>query len=225
MALILKRREIPIVLTAFFALYMMIAYHLTLPWLSETSQFTKDLQTFSQILGVMALGLGYIAIVRLHVGYIARRVKHPQHWLWSVWLLIVLAIVTIIGLPLGSLGVRSSQLRFFYDSILLPMRGAMYAVVSFYIASAAYRVFLARNREAAVMLGCSFIVMLTNAPVGELLGSWVGDLGSWLLKVPCMAGERALSICAGFGSLVLAWRMITGRETGYLRGAREGGAE
>ena len=225
MALILRRREIPILLTAFFALYMMIAYHSDLPWLSEKTQLTTDLQTLAQILSVMALGLGYIAIARLHVGYISRRVKHPQHWFWSLWLLVVLAVTTIVGLPWFGFGVRGAPLRFVYDSILLPMRGAMYAIVSFYIASAAYRVFLARNREAAVMLGCSFVIMLTNAPVGELLGTWVGDLGSWLLKAPCMAGERALAICAGFGSLVLAWRMITGRETGYLRGAGEGRGE
>jgi hypothetical protein len=224
LSLILKRREIPIALTAFFALYMMIAYHLNLPWLSEQSQMTIDIQTFSQILGVMALGLGYIAIAKLHIGYISKRVRHPQHWVWSVWLLIVLAATTIVGLPWGSFGMRSSQMTYMYQSILLPMRGAMYAIVAFYIASAAYRVFLARNREAAVMLGCSFVIMLTNAPIGELLGTWIGDLGSWLLKVPCMAGERALAICAGFGSIVLAWRMITGRETGYLRGS-EGGRE
>ena len=223
MALILKRREIHILLTAFFALYMMFAYQLDTPWISEKTQLTKDIQTFSQILYVMALGLGYIAIVRLHGGYIAKRVKHPQHWIWSAWLLVVLAIVTVIGLPWFGLGMRSAQITFFYQSVLLPLRGAMYAVVSFYIASAAYRVFLARNKEAAVMLGCSFIIMLTNAPVGELLGPWIGQLGTWLLSVPCMAGERALAICAGLGSVVLAWRMITGRETGYLRGSEGGG--
>jgi len=225
MAAILRRREIPIALTAFFALYMMIVYHFDYPWFSENSQLTKDIQDFARILGIMALGLGYIAIVRLHGGYIARRVKHPQHWFWSLWLLIVLTITTIVGLPIGNFGMRSVQLQYVYNSILMPMRGAMYAVVAFYIASAAYRVFLARNKEAAVMLILASIMMLTNAPVGELLGEWVGATGSWLLTVPSMGGNRGLRICGALGSLVLAWRMITGRETGYLRGAVEGAGE
>ena len=146
MSVILKRREIPIALTAFFALYMMIAYHSGLPWLSEKAQLTIDIQTFAQILNVMALGLGYIAIMRLHAGYVIRRAKHPQPWQWSLWLLLVLAVTTIVGLPWGNFGVLSEPLQFIFSSILLPMRGAMYAVVSFYMASAAYRVFLARNK-------------------------------------------------------------------------------
>jgi len=223
MSVILKRREIPIALTAFFALYMMIAYHSGLPWLSEKAQLTVDIQTFAQILNVMALGLGYIAIMRLHAGYVIRRVKHPQPWQWSLWLLLVLAITTVVGLPWGNFGVRSEPLQFIFKSILLPMRGAMYAVVSFYMASAAYRVFLARNKEAAVMLAGTFVVMLTNAPIGELLGAWVGDLGTWLLTVPSMGGMRGIRICGALGTLILAWRMITGRETGYLRGAAEEG--
>jgi len=223
MSVILKRREIPIALTAFFALYMMIAYHFSLPWMSENAQLTVDIQTFAQILNVMALGLGYIAITRLHAGYIIRRVKHPQSWHWSLWLLLVLAITTIVGLPWGNFGVRSEPLQFIFSSILLPMRGAMYAVVSFYMASAAYRVFLARNKEAAVMLAGAFVVMLTNAPVGELLGAWVGNLGTWLLAVPSMGGMRGIQICGALGTLILAWRMITGRETGYLRGSTEEG--
>jgi len=218
MSVILRRREIPIALTAFFALYMMVAYHFGLPWMSEKAKLTVDIQTFAQILNVMALGLGYIAIARLHGGYFVRRVMHPQPWYWSLWLLLVLAMTTIVGLPWGNFGVRSDQLQFIFSSILLPMRGAMYAVVSFYIASAAYRVFLARNKEAAVMLAGSFVVMLTNAPIGELLGAWVGNLGTWLLTVPSMGGMRGIRICGGLGSLILAWRMITGRETGYLRG-------
>lgn len=104
----------------------------------------------------------------------------------------------------------------FFDGLFVPLGAAMFSLLGFYIASAAYRAFRVRSFESALMMGAALLVIFGQIPF-RLFGSsetaqslylLLPDIRLWLLSVPNSAAFRAISIGAGVASLVLAFRML-----------------
>ena len=89
------------------------------------------------------------------------------------------------------------------------------------IASAAYRSFRARSREAAVLLVAAMIVMMGRVPLGEFILPVSGDLSAWILNVLNAAVRRAILIGVSLGAVALSFKIIFGVERSYLGGGRE----
>ena len=78
-----------------------------------------------------------------------------------------------------------------YNFMMVPLQGTMFAILAFFIASAAYRSFRARSREAAVLLIAAVIVMMGRVPLGEYLIPLSGDLSQWILeRAECVGAAR-----------------------------------
>ena len=83
----------------------------------------------------------------------------------------------------------------------------MFALLAFYVASAAYRAFRIRSLESALMMLAAILVMLGQIP----FGLWISDdlplVRLWLLEVPNSAAFRAIAIGSGVAGLIMAFRM------------------
>jgi uncharacterized membrane protein len=105
--------------------------------------------------------------------------------------------------------------------MMVPLQGTMFAILALFIASAAYRSFRARSREAAVLLIAAVIVMMGRVPLGEYLIPLSGDLSQWILNVLNASVRRAILIGVSLGTVALSIKIIFGMERSYLGGGKE----
>jgi hypothetical protein len=108
-----------------------------------------------------------------------------------------------------------------YNFMMVPLQGTMFAILAFFIASAAYRSFRARSREAAVLLIAAIIVMMGRVPLGEYLVPISGDITQWILNVLNASVRRAILIGVSLGAVALSLKIIFGVERAYLGGGKE----
>ena len=103
----------------------------------------------------------------------------------------------------------------------------MFSLLAFFIASAAYRAFIARTIESNLLLVAAILVMLGNTSIGSFLTGWLPEslkflhlphIKEFIMRYPNTAGQRAIMIGAGLGIIGSSLRIILGIERSYLGG-------
>lgn len=106
-----------------------------------------------------------------------------------------------------SVSKRSFELIF--NGFFAPLGSAMFSLLAFYIAAAAYRSFRIRSFEAFLMMTAAIVVMLGQIPHGPLyIYEGLPDIRLWLLKNISTPAFRAIyfgSIIAGLSMAIRMW--------------------
>ncbi len=188
----------------------------------------RNFASWFNIMAVFAFVLGAASLLRVHGEKVRRR---GRDWLYSLATLVSFAGVLAVGLAKtggapglqGEFSAADSHLGIVLKSVYTPLYAAIFSLLAFFVASAAYRAFRIRNREAAVMLGAALIVLLGRTPFGHLLTGWLPPpfewlradrLSLWIMTVPNTAGQRAILIGIGLGVVSLSLRVLLGLERG-----------
>jgi len=112
-------------------------------------------------------------------------------------------------------GLENSMFRVFFDYILIPILATMFSLLAFFIASAAYRSFRARNVLASLLLVAALLVMMRFNP--WIPGAeQVARASNWLMNVPNLAAQRAIVVGVGLGMVATALKVVLGIERGYM---------
>jgi fermentation-respiration switch protein FrsA (DUF1100 family) len=156
--------------------------------------------------------MGAINLTRIHASNIRRR---RNYWMASVVLLVALYGYIFLGIYETTQG---EHFDWIYMNILEPINTTMFALIAFYIASAAYRAFRVRSAEATVLLVAGIIVMLARAPIGEAIWSQFPVIGSWIMDIPNTAAMRAIGLGASLGGYATLIRVLLGLERSHLGG-------
>ena len=142
-----------------------------------SEQLLTTVTKWLQIIGGFALVLGITSLFHVHAAKIRRK---EAGWAYSLVLYVGMLGTIIVGLwNNGKESIDGVDLVRL--GLLLYARaaaGTMFAILAFFIASAAYRSFRARSREAAVLLVAAVIVMMGRVPLGEYILPLSGDLSS-----------------------------------------------
>ena len=215
---VLKRIEIPIALTVIATLLQVIPYYLDIPVLEDTAATAANAVL---IIVAAATLIGVISIIQVHGKRIQRQ---AEGWYYSVLVVGFAVVMILAGLPLPEfgLGVNNSVYDWLFTNVQTPLGGTMYSILAFFITSAAFRAFRARNLEASIVLVAGTIMVMGNSPMIAFYAPAIKNLGLWIREVPNMATFRGVMIGAALGSIALAVRTLMGIERGYLRG---GGGE
>lgn len=189
---------------------------------------SEDLLIWSSIIGGFTFLLGAISITRLNLQSVMRRKAGWGYNLVTVigvFTMLVPALIPSSWLPASLVGLNGRGAGSIYDFqfiyIFTPMSQTMFAVLAFYIASAAYRAFRARSTEATLLLLTASLVMLWRVPMGEALLRQVSDslpeaINTYVMGGVSMAVQRGIIIGAALGAASMSLRILLGIERTYL---------
>ena len=202
------RRQIPIVVCFVFGIFMLVQFFVPHPVFTKGYQNVLD---WMQIIFVFALLVGALSFLILHLDKIS---KQQKGWGYNLVALAGLAAMVFLGFFKGIQ--KDSPFLWVFDNLQVPMQSTMFSLLAFFVASAAYRGFRARNLEAAVLLLSGLLLILGRVPIGEMLSSKIPEAATWVLSVPSMAARRGILIGIGLGSIATSLRIIIGIERTYL---------
>jgi hypothetical protein len=201
---------------------------------------TPTIQPVSDFIFIVfgwTVGLGLISLVLVHG---KRLVKGRDGWYNSLAFFLALLAIVITGFwtqmggaaiphgqEWGGLARATTLYTSLYNGLLLNLDAAMFSLLAFYIASAAYRAFRVRTVEAALLMIAAFVVMLGFVEFGVMLTSWIDPhsfwaffrlekLASWILNNLNMPAYRAVGLGVAVGSLAMAMRLWLSLERGVF---------
>jgi hypothetical protein len=174
-------------------------YEFYVPW-------ARAMSPFGMLLGVMSLSM-------MHSAKIKRRAPKWQYSYFFFGGFIVTSLAGFIG------GTQKGGLyMWLFENMQMPMSATMFALLAFYMASAAYKAFRARSPEATVLLVAAIVVMLAQVPLGVKISKYLPDISQWILDVPNLASKRGIMLGVGLGSVATTLKIMLGIERSYLGG-------
>jgi hypothetical protein len=182
------------------------------------AKLVDSVRTTALVIAAFALGVGAISLCMLHGKKISTGHKDAPY---SAVLLAGLGITIVVGLFFTG-KTSSATYRFIFARILTAAESSFFSMLCYYIVSAAYRAFRARNLDAAIFLVSGTLVMLGNVPVGAVIWSKFPAIGTWIMNVPNTAAMRGILLGAALGFMATSLRIIIGLERSHF-GVSEGG--
>lgn len=219
------RRFVPLTILAIVGTVLIVSV-----FIPPMENLGEDFTLFFDIIAVFAFFLGGGNLVRIHFTKLYRR---KADWGFSIVTLVGFFFMLAVGLfkiqnPGGiaaDVTAAGSWFQETFNYVINPLQSTMYALLAFFVASASYRAFRAKNREATLLLVAAFIILLGRTPFGVMLTSWVPEswsilqipnLAVWIMNSPNLAGQRAIIIGIGLGVVSMSLRLILGIERSYL---------
>jgi hypothetical protein len=214
------KRTLPLAVTFLTGMLMVIAFLIPHPPLGGLQD--RFLNWYLIVVGFTML-LGVHSLVRMHLRKLS---KKQSGWGYSLVLLLTLVLTVAVGVW-SWIGWRSiihpvAPFMYIYTHLIIPLQATMFALLAFFIASAAYRAFRARTVDATLLLIAAGIVMLGRVPVGTYLTRafphflQLPVVADWIMDIPQLAAKRGILIGAYLGAVAMSLRIILGIERTYL---------
>jgi len=213
------RREIPILIAIVVGFVYVIAFFVPHPPLNKFQDWGND---WIQIIAGFAILLGVLNLLKTSLEKIYKKSKG---WGYAVIIILGFLIMAIAGLYEGrDYQNPGTSFYYIYFNIFFPLNSTMFAILAFFVASASYRAFRARNKEATLLLLAAIFLMLGRTPLGDYLSSWLPlewqlkNIADWIMDFPQTAGQRAIMIGIALGIISTSLRVITGLERTFVGG-------
>jgi len=192
----------------------------------------QNFSIYFDLIAVFAFILGGGNLLKIHGNKIWRRARDWKYSIVTVAGFMIMLIVGAfkIGGPPGLTGdvaAEGTWFKFMYDSIFVPLQSTMFSLLAFFVASASYRAFRAKTKEATILLVAAFIILIGRTPLGHYMTAWlpqplqflhIPNLSNWILSFPNMAGQRAIMIGIALGIISTSLKLVLGIERSYLGG-------
>lgn len=221
------KRSVPLFITFLVGTVLIISFFIPH---KPFGQLGEDFSVFFDIISVFAFVLGGGNLLRIHGEKISGL---KSGWGFSAVCVFGFILTLVVGLfkignPWGIQGDLTEQGSTFYgiyEYAFKPLGATMFALLAFYVASASYRAFRAKNLEATILLVSAFVILLGRTFLGAVLTDWLPDslaflkvpnLANWIMATPNLAGQRAIMIGISLGIISTSLKLILGIERSYL---------
>lgn len=226
------KRTIPVVIASGTGLVMIAAF-----FVPPAQPWQQMVEKWFTILSAVAFLTGGASLLLHHL----KRISAQQAgWGYSAVTVAAFLITLVVGLlkvgvptppqfPAhpwsGSYQEEGSAIAWLFEYVYLPITSTMFALLAFYVASAAFRAFRAKNTEALLLLATAFLILLsrqTGAAAGDAWDPWslfqfgMGAATATVKDVIMTAGQRAIMIGIALGVAATSLRILLGLDRSYL---------
>ena len=225
------KRMVPLWITALGGFVLIFSY-----FIPETESWGEVAAIWFDVLAAIAFVLGGGNLLKIHLKKTSDR---GPGWGYSAICLSAFLIMLFVGLfkigasPSeqnpdyawsGSYREYGTPFAWLYEYAFKPLTASMFAMLAFYVASAAFRAFRAKNVEAILLLGTAFIILLGQS-AGSYLTSWIPDefsglrlnnLTVYIMQTFTTAGNRAIMIGIALGIASTSLKVLLGVDRSYL---------
>ncbi len=194
--------RVPFAVLLVLGLFWVVQYYVPHPMVKQPAElmlrWKQPLNAF-----VIFLALGGLATFHLR-----RVVRRERRFGYSAVTLVSMASMILAGL-IGGIQ-PGSVFADWFQHLITPIESTMFALLTFFIASAAFRAFRARTAGATVLLVSAAVVMLGLIPAVEDAVPPLARVASFLLDYPNTAAKRAILIGVALGAITVALKTILG---------------
>src|SRR5262245_54930369 len=157
------RREIPLLLTGIAGVFMVLGFFIPLHWVQDGQ---NEVQAYGPILIAASWRLGIMNLFRINLLQLSRRERD-----WPYKLILLICMVGMFGsgmlhpfnLDVNDTG-PGTVYEWLFTGIFSPLQASMFALLAFFIASAAFRAFRIRTFEALLLAVAGILVMFGRVP-------------------------------------------------------------
>jgi hypothetical protein len=230
--MIMLKRTIPILIASFVGFLLVIS-----KFSPPFKEWENSVKTWFDILAAFAFVLGGGNLMLNHLKKINER---KAGWGYSVITIAAFAITLLAGFSKfavppnsqypdhawsGDFMAEGSGFWWIFNYVYFPLTATMFASLAFYISSAAFRAFRAKNVEASLLLMTAVTVLLAQTSNGALLTEWLpGDLDMFklesikevLINLFNTLGTRAIMIGIALGVVSTSLKVLLGVDQSYL---------
>lgn len=229
--MIFKRATIPLIMVFAMGLLGFALQYIPHP---DSGKITDEIASWFKIIGGFGMFIGAYSLLHMHITRIRRKVAG---WGYSIFVFIGAAFMIVVGLtnsgygPMKDMSPQESanQLVLFdwgYDNIFVPCSATIFSILAFFMASAAFRTFRAKNFAAALLLISALIVMFGRVPVSEAFSNWAffghkevfTTATDIIMEGPNLAAKRGIMLGISLGAISQSLRILFGIERSYLGG-------
>jgi hypothetical protein len=232
-------KSVPVAIASLVGILMIVAYFspVLLPW----RQTAED---WYSIIAAIAMMYGGINLCIHHLKKISDR---EAGWGYSAVTVLAFAITVIVGLLKvgvvpesvanldrvwsGRFQQEGGFLWWNFQYLMSPIVSTMFALLAFYVASAAFRAFRAKNVDAVLLLATALIVLIGQTKDREITSLFlpaptdgslpylpIADITEFIRKTFVTSGQRAIIIGVSLGVVATSLRVILGLDRNYLGG-------
>jgi len=202
------------------------------------NSINAGLENWFMIISGFAIILGQLSLIKVNSSKIINKTQNWQYYLAGMVSFFVMVLCGVLwgtqdapGL-LGNGTLVSSWLgvkpfEYLFNNIYQHLSSTMFALLAFFIASAAYRAFIMRSFESNLLMIAAVIVMLGRTSIGTSFTAWLPqgwrflhlpNIADFIVSFPTNAAQRAIMISAALGIVGSSLRILLGIERSYLGG-------
>lgn len=226
------KRTMPLLIAIVAGYLMIVAY-----FIPATQNWGEVVTEWFNILAAIAFILGGGNLLSIHLRKISDRTSG-----WGFSVVVLLSFFLTLGVGLLKVGVSASTTSpahpwsgdylqegsafwWTYEYAFKPLTATMFSMLAFYVASAAFRAFRAKNLEAILLLGTAFLVLLGRTFAGPFLTGWLPDalaflkmenLTVFIMQAFNTAGSRAIMIGIALGTASISLKILLGVDRSYI---------
>jgi hypothetical protein len=124
--------------------------------------------------------------------------------------------IAYLGVAIFSGGIGGDNYKWLYTNLHGNLSQAVWVLYVFLEPWAAYKAFQVRSIESIILAITGLTYILYLAPSIPAVVPSIGSFADWIVMVPARAGARGAIITMGVGALLMALRMLAGKERGIV---------